>query len=167
MLIYIWVIIYDYYNIQVHQFGFSFWRGRGEAVGEGYNYLKNQLNWCKLKFCRLFSYFLKSFISLKYYLADDIVPKGHLLVVKNYSKRKKMKKLSDRVVNCSRWFTKKKGTKMLPFPVAFYHFGLTQMDWHKECLSCAVTVNKCFFQSSINEWIEDFNKRFQQLARLL
>ena len=40
---------------------------------------------------------------LKIGLADDIVPKGHLFVGgKNYSKRKQLKKLSDRVFICSR-----------------------------------------------------------------
>ena len=39
---------------------------------------------------------------LKIGLADDIVLKGHLVVDKNYSKRKQLKKLSDRVLICSR-----------------------------------------------------------------
>ena len=39
---------------------------------------------------------------LKIGLAGDIVPKGHLFVGKNYSKRKKLKKLSDRILICSR-----------------------------------------------------------------
>ena len=39
---------------------------------------------------------------LKIGLADDIVPNGHLFVGKNYSKRKQLKKLSDRVLICSR-----------------------------------------------------------------
>ena len=50
---------------------------------------------------------------LKIGLADDIVPKGHLFVGKNYSKRKKLKKLSDRVLVCSRYFTENKRTKIL------------------------------------------------------
>ena len=35
--------------------------------------------------------FLKLVIPLKYYLADDNVPNGQLLVGENYSKHKKMK----------------------------------------------------------------------------
>ena len=35
---------------------------------------------------------------LKIGLAVDIVPNGHLFVGKNYSKRKQLKKLSDRVL---------------------------------------------------------------------
>ena len=42
------------------------------------------------------------FMFLKIGLADDIVLKGHLVVGKNYSKRKQLKKLSDRVLVCSR-----------------------------------------------------------------
>ena len=38
---------------------------------------------------------------LKIGLADDIFPNGHLFVGKNYSKRKQLKKLSDRVLICS------------------------------------------------------------------
>ena len=52
---------------------------------------------------------------LKIGSVDDIVPKGHLFVGKNYSKRKQLKKLSDRVPICSRSFTEKKRTKILPF----------------------------------------------------
>ena len=39
---------------------------------------------------------------LKIGLADDIVLKGYLFVGNNYSKRKQLKKLSDRVLICSR-----------------------------------------------------------------
>ena len=52
---------------------------------------------------------------LKIGSVDDIVPKGHLFVGKNYSKRKQLKKLSDRVPICSRSFTEKKRAKILPF----------------------------------------------------
>ena len=38
---------------------------------------------------------------LKIGLADGIVLKGHVFVGKNYSKRKQLKKLSDRVLICS------------------------------------------------------------------
>ena len=51
---------------------------------------------------------------LKIGLADDIVSKGHLFVGKNYSKRKQLKKLSDRVLIFSRQFTDNKSTKILP-----------------------------------------------------
>ena len=39
---------------------------------------------------------------LKIGLADDIVPKGHMFVGKNYLKRKQLNKLSEGVLICSR-----------------------------------------------------------------
>ena len=42
------------------------------------------------------------FMFLKIGLADDIVLRGYLFVGNNYSKRKQLKKLSDRVLICSR-----------------------------------------------------------------
>ena len=42
------------------------------------------------------------FMFLKIGLADDIVLRGYLFVDNNYSKRKQLKKLSDRVLICSR-----------------------------------------------------------------
>ena len=76
--------------------------GGGRGLDLSTHYLKNQLNCCNMKFWRLYSCFLKSVVPLKYYLADDIVPNGHLLVSKNYPKRKKLKKLPDGVLICSR-----------------------------------------------------------------
>ena len=49
---------------------------------------------------------------LKIVLADDIVPNEHLFVGKNYSKRKQLKKFSDRVLICRRSFTEKNMTKI-------------------------------------------------------
>ena len=68
----------------------------------------------------------------KVLLIGCIVPHGHLLVGENYPKRKRLKNLSDRVLICSRWFTEKKRTKVLPFLVTFYHLGVTQMVWHTQ-----------------------------------
>ena len=57
---------------------------------------------------------------LKIGLADDIVLNGHLFVGKNYSKRKQLQKLSDRVLICSPQFTEKKWAKILPFLVTLH-----------------------------------------------
>ena len=59
---------------------------------------------------------------LKIGLADDIVAKGHLFVSKNYSKRKQLKKLSGRVLICSRQFTENKSTKILPFLITLHEW---------------------------------------------
>ena len=53
-------------------------------------------------------------------LADDIVPNGHLFVGKNYSNRKQLKKLSGRVLICSRSFTEKKRAKILSFLITLH-----------------------------------------------
>ena len=55
---------------------------------------------------------------LKIGLAVDIVPNGHLFVGKNYSKRKQLKKLSDRALICSRYYLI--STKILPFLITLH-----------------------------------------------